>query len=80
MRRNSGVNIFSVVCASILGTVVGVIVGLMLAPKSGYELRNELVTNGRDFVKKAKTKKDDFFDETDDDIEEIGDFDSDILD
>ena len=79
MNRNNEVNIFSVVCASILGTVIGVIVGLMLAPKSGNELRNDIVTNSRDFAKKVRTKKNDFFDELDDDIEEIGDFDSDIL-
>ena len=51
----------------------------MLAPKSGNELRNDIVTNGRDFAKKVRTKKNDFFDELDDDIEEIGDFDADIL-
>lgn len=79
MNRNNEVNIFSVVCASILGTVIGVIVGLMLAPKSGNELRNDIVTNSRDFAKKVRTKKNDFFDELDDDIEEIGDFDADIL-
>ena len=79
MNRNNEVNIFSVVCASILGTVIGVIVGLMLAPQSGNELRNDIVTNGRDFAKKVRTKKNDFFDELDDDIEEIGDFDADIL-
>lgn len=80
MSKNNGVNLLPVVCASILGTLVGVLVGMLIAPKSGDELRTGIVTSGRDFVKKAKTKKDDFFDELEDDIEEIGDFESDILD
>ena len=52
----------------------------MIAPKSGNDLRNELVSTGRDLMKKAKSRKDDLFDALDDEIEEIGDFASDILD
>lgn len=78
MRRKCEINFFAVVGAMAIGAMIGVVTGLMLAPKSGNELREQLVTTGKDFVKKAKSKKDDFIDELEDEIEEIGDFTSDI--
>jgi hypothetical protein len=80
MRRNNDVNLLAVILGSVVGTLIGLVVGLMIAPKSGNDLRNELVSTGRDFMKKAKSRKDDLFDALDDEIEEIGDFASDILD
>lgn len=80
MRRNNEVNVLAVTLASAIGTLIGLIVGLMIAPKSGNDLRNELVTTGKDLVKKAKSRKDDLFEDLNDEIEEIGDFASDILD
>lgn len=80
MRRNNDVNLLAVILGSVVGTLIGLVVGLMIAPKSGNDLRSDLVSTGRDLVKKAKLRKDDLFDAIDDEIEEIGDFASDILD
>ena len=69
MRRNNDVNLLAVILGSVVGTLIGLVVGLMIAPKSGNDLRNELVSTGRDFMKKAKSRKDDLFDALDDEIE-----------
>lgn len=77
-RKNNDLNLFAVVGATAVGAMIGVAVGLMFAPKSGDELREQIVSTGMDFVKKAKNKKDEFLDDMEDGIEEIGDFASDL--
>lgn len=77
-RKNNELNLFAIVGATAVGAMIGVAVGLMFAPKSGNELREQIVSTGMDFVKKAKTKKDEFLDDLEDGIEEIGDFASDL--
>lgn len=37
-----------------LGTMVGTVIGLLLAPKAGRELRADLAEYGKDYVDKAK--------------------------
>ncbi|EHL16051.1 YtxH domain-containing protein [Peptoanaerobacter stomatis] len=73
-RTNCETNLFAIVGATAIGAIIGVAFGLMFAPKSGNELREQLVTSGKDLVNKNKSKKDSFFDEDDEDIDEIGDF------
>ncbi|EHL17334.1 hypothetical protein HMPREF9630_00501 [Peptoanaerobacter stomatis] len=73
-RTNCETNLFAIVGATAIGAIIGVAFGLMFAPKSGNELREQLVTSGKDLVNKNKSKKDSFFDEEDEDIDEIGDF------
>ncbi|MGP1411988.1 MAG: YtxH domain-containing protein [Peptoanaerobacter stomatis] len=73
-RTNCETNLFAIVGATAIGAIIGVAFGLMFAPKSGNELREQLVTSGKDLVNKNKYKKDSFFDEDDEDIDEIGDF------
>ena len=73
-RTNCETNLFAIVGATAIGAIIGVAFGLMFAPKSGNELREQLVTSGKDLVNKNKPKKDSFFDEEDEDIDEIGDF------
>ena len=73
-RTNCETNLFAIVGATAIGAIIGVAFGLMFAPKSGNELREQLVTSGKDWVNKNKSKKDSFFDDDDEDIDEIGDF------
>ena len=73
-RTNCETNLFAIVGATAIGAIIGVAFGLMFAQKSGNELREQLVTSGKDLVNKNKSKKDSFFDEDDEDIDEIGDF------
>ena len=73
-RTNCETNLFAIVGATAIGALIGVAFGLMFAQKSGNELREQLVTSGKDLVNKNKSKKDSFFDEDDEDIDEIGDF------
>lgn len=65
MRKND-LDIFAVVGACVVGTLIGLGVGLMVAPQSGDDLREKIASKGRDIYKKAKSRKDQFEDDFED--------------
>lgn len=75
-KRQYGANLFAIVGATAVGAMIGIVTGLMIATKSGNELRQDILRSGRGFVKRGKKDDfDDYFDEEyDDDIDEMGDF------
>lgn len=79
MRRDNGLNLFAILGATAVGTMLGVAVGLLFAPKTGYEFRDQIASGTKDFVKKAKSKRDSFLDDFEDGVEEVGDIVSDVI-
>lgn len=74
-KRQCETNLFAIVGATAIGAMIGIVAGLMLATKSGNELREDIVNSSKGLVKKArKDNFEDYFDEEDDDIDEVGDF------
>jgi gas vesicle protein len=53
MSENNGYNIFK---GFVLGSIFGAVIGLLIAPKSGRELRSEILEESDELLDKAKAE------------------------
>lgn len=72
MSRKTG-SLFAIVGACAVGTLMGLAVGLMVAPQSGDDLRDQIASKGKDLYNKAMHKKNSFEDDFEDFKDEFED-------
>lgn len=60
----NNINSKKVIKAAVFGSLAGVVTGLLLAPKSGLELRQDLTVQGHEIVDKAQSAWQDVEDKT----------------
>ena len=66
---SSGSNGGGVVIALFAGLAIGVIIGILFAPKSGKEIRNDLMDKGERLMEKGKESVSDVVEKTKDLVE-----------
>ena len=56
MSNDGGRDLAFLIAGFGLGTLVGTVVGMLVAPKSGRELRSDIVEHGKDYYGKGRDK------------------------
>lgn len=60
-RYDDGRSLAMLIAGFGLGTLVGTVIGLLVAPKAGRELRADIVESGRDYYDKVKDRSRDVY-------------------
>lgn len=80
MRRNDQINLLALLGAAAFGTIVGIGVGLLIAPKSGEDLRSDIANTGKNLYGKVKRTGEEYMDDFEDFAYDFEDFADDVKD
>lgn len=70
-NHNRKIGLLTIMGAAAMGTLLGLGIGVMIAPQTGCELRDQISAKTKDLYNKAKTKINDIEKESEGYIEDI---------